>query len=325
MKYCKLTGTGVTISRVTLGTMTFGPQWGVSEEESFKMINYAIENGINSIDTADLYNKGITETILGKALKGRRDELVLASKVYHFIGGNELKDKGLNRWHLIKGVEDSLIRLQTDHLDILYFHQPDYNTPLEESLAAADQLVRQGKTMYIGMSNYASWQLCEALWIADKRNFHPPVVTQVVYNLITRGIEEELLPFIREHGIGLLVYNPLAGGLLTGKYDVSNPPPDNTRLGKIEDYNKRYWQKIYLEAVEDIKKIAKEAGKKPIALAYQWLISQPEVDSVIMGASKLSQLKENLTLLDGKLDDEILKACDEIWNKLRGQYFRYNR
>jgi aryl-alcohol dehydrogenase-like predicted oxidoreductase len=226
---------------------------------------------------------------------------------------------------LIKGVEDSLIRLQTDHLDILYFHQPDYNTPLEESLAAADQLVRQGKTMYIGMSNYASWQLCEALWIADKRNFHPPVVTQVVYNLITRGIEEELLPFIREHGIGLLVYNPLAGGLLTGKYDVSNPPPDNTRLGKIEDYNKRYWQKIYLEAVEDIKKIAKEAGKKPIALAYQWLISQPEVDSVIMGASKLSQLKENLTLLDGKLDDEILKACDEIWNKLRGQYFRYNR
>jgi len=325
MKYCKLPGTGLTVSRVSLGTMTFGPQWGVSEEESVKMLNYAMKKGINCIDTADAYNKGITETILGKALKGRRNEVVLASKVFNFIGGNELKDKGLNRWHLIKGVEDCLKRLQTDCLDIVYLHQPDYNTPLEESMAAADQLVRQGKTMYVGMSNHAAWQLCQALWITDKRNYSPPVVTQVVYNMITRGIEEEYLPFIREHRMGLLVYNPLAGGLLTGKYNISNPPPIDTRFGQIKDYNERYWQKILLDTVEDIKKIAAEAGKKPIALAYQWLLAQPEVDSVIVGASKLSQLEENLTLWDGELDEETLKVCDGIWDKLRGQYFRYNR
>ena len=153
MKYCKLNGTGLTVSKVGFGTMTFGPEWGVSEEESVKMLNYAMDKGINYIDTADVYNKGITETILGKALKGRRNEVVLASKVFNFIGGNELKDKGLNRWHLIKGVESCLKRLQTDCLDIVYFHQPDYDTPLEESMAAADQLVRQGKVMYVGISN----------------------------------------------------------------------------------------------------------------------------------------------------------------------------
>jgi len=323
MKYRTLTGTGVTVSRICLGTMTFGSQ--VGESESIQMVHRAMDAGVNFIDTADVYNKGISETILGKALQGKRGGVVLASKVGNQVGPYEMKDVGLSRWHVIHGVEASLKRLGTGCLDICYLHRPDYNTPLEESLAAFDQLVRQGKVMYIGMSNYAAWQVCHARWMCDRNRFIAPVVTQQVYNLIARGIEQEFLPFCREFDIGVTVYNPLAGGLLTGKHDPAKPPTEGTRFQLNEAYYGRYWLDSNFDALAGLMEIARQAGKKPVELALQWLAAQDAVDSIIIGFSKMEHLEENLSAWDGDLDDDTLEACDRVWKKIRGDSFQYNR
>lgn len=323
MKYKTLTGTGATVSRLCLGTMTFGGQ--VGESESIKMVHRALDAGINFVDTADVYTGGASETIVGKALKGKRSGVVLASKVANQMGEYELKDNGLSRWHIIKGVEACLKRLDTDCLDICYLHKPDYNTPLEESMAAFDQLVRQGKVIYVGMSNYAAWQMCQARWICDKRNYSPPVVCQNVYNLLARGIEQELIPFIRELGIGLTVYNPLAGGLLTGKHLRNKDPEEGTRFGQVQAYYERYWLDSNFDALAELMEIAEKAGKKPVELAFQWLAAQDVVDSIIIGFTKMEHLEQNLTAWEGEIGEDILKACDDVWKKIKGDSFQYNR
>jgi aryl-alcohol dehydrogenase-like predicted oxidoreductase len=303
--------------------MTFGAQ--ASEEESIRMVHRALDAGVNFVDTADVYNQTASETIVGKALRGRRDGVVLASKVGNQVGPNTLKDGGLTRWHIIHAVEASLRRLDTECLDICYLHTPDYETPLEESLAAFDHLVGQGKVMYVGMSNYAAWQVCHALWLSDKHRFAPPVVMQCPYNLITRSIEQEFLPFCREFGLGITVYNPLAGGLLTGKHDRTRPPTDDTRFQLSDQYYDRYWLDSHFDAVADLVEIAAEAGKSPVALALQWLAAHSDVDAIILGASRIEQLEENLSAWDGSLDQETLEACDRVWSRLRGDTFLYNR
>jgi aryl-alcohol dehydrogenase-like predicted oxidoreductase len=323
MQYKTLTGTGATVSRICLGTMTFGDQ--VNEADSIRMVHRALDAGVNFIDTADAYTKGVSEIITGKALKGKRDGLILASKVCNQVGAYKLKDTGLSRWHVINGVEASLKRLDTDCLDIYYLHKPDYNTPLEETLAAFDMLVRQGKVIYVGMSNFAAWQICQALWICDKRNYSPPVVTQNVYNLLTRGIEQELLPLCKEFKLGLTVYNPLAAGLLTGKHIPDKGPVDGSRFQLNKEYYGRYWNDVNFDALSEIMDIAKKAGKKPTELAFQWLVAQSVVDSIIIGFSKMEHLEENLSAWEGKLDEDTLKACDEVWKKIKGISFQYNR
>jgi aryl-alcohol dehydrogenase-like predicted oxidoreductase len=323
MQYRTLTGTGVKASRISLGTMTFGGQ--VNEADSIEMIDRSLDAGVNFIDTADIYNNGVSETILGKAIKGKRDGLIVASKVRGQVGEYEDKDVGLHRWHVLRGVEASLKRLQTDCLDICYLHAPDYETPIEETLAAADQLVRDGKVIYIGVSNYAAWQMCRALWICDRNNLHAPVLTQVVYNLLTRVIEQECLPFCRELGVGVTVYNPVASGLLTGKHDFSQPPAEGTRFAENKDYYGRYWHESNFQAAAALADIAKQAGISLTSLAFQWLAAQDVVDSIIIGASKMEQLEENLTAYDGELDQGTLTACDAVWHKLRGDIFQYNR
>jgi len=323
MQYRTLTGTGITVSRICLGTMTFGDQ--VNEADSIRMVHRALDAGVNFIDTADIYTNGVSEIITGKALKGRREGLVLASKVCNQVGQYKLKDTGLSRWHVIKGVEASLKRLDTDCLDIYYLHKPDYNTPLEETLAAFDMLVRQGKIIYVGMSNFAAWQVCQALWICDKRDYSLPVVTQNVYNLLTRGIEQEFLPFCKQFKLGLTVYNPLAAGLLTGKHTLDKGPVDGSRFQLNREYYGRYWNDTNFNAVSETMDIAKKAGKKPTELALQWLAAQSVVDSIIIGFSKMEHLEENLKVWEGKLDDDTLKACDEVWRKIKGISFQYNR
>jgi aryl-alcohol dehydrogenase-like predicted oxidoreductase len=323
MDYLTLAGTGATVSRICLGTMTFGGQ--ADEAASIAMTHRALEGGVNFIDTADAYNQGATEPILGKALKGRRDAVVLASKVRWGIGDFSQKDVGLSRWHILRGVESSLKRLNTDCLDLLYLHSPDYDVPLEESLSAADQLVRDGKVMYVGMSNYAAWQVCQAKWICDSRGLHAPVVIQSVYNLLTRGIEQELLPFCRTLQVGVTVYNPLGGGLLTGKHNRTAAPADGTRFDLNKEYHGRYWRESNFDAVAEFIDIAKRAGKKPVQLALQWLAAQPEVGSIVIGASRMEQLEENLTAWEGSLDEETCTACDGVWERLRGESFAYNR
>jgi len=324
MKYRTLTGTGAKVSRLCLGTMTFGAQ--TDEAESIRIVHRALEAGICFVDTADAYTNGVSETITGKALAGGlREGVVLASKVRNPVGPYEHKDVGLTRWHIIHGVEASLKRLGTDCLDIVYLHQPDYNTPLEETMAAADHLVRQGKAMYIGMSNYAAWQVCQALWVCDRNRLAPPVVTQVVYNLVTRGIEQEYLPFCRELGLGVTVYNPLAGGLLTGKHRRQSAPTEGTRFQLAPMYYDRYWRDSHFEALEQLLAIAREAGKTPVALALQWLAAQQTVDAIILGVSRMEHLEDNLSAWDGELSADVLQACDRVWGQIRGDSFQYNR
>jgi aryl-alcohol dehydrogenase-like predicted oxidoreductase len=268
---------------------------------------------------------GKSETIVGKALKGKRDKVVLATKVANAVGPDRFKDGGLHRWHVIKGVEESLKRLQTDCLDIFYLHKPDWNTPIEETMAAFDILVKQGKVMYVGMSNFASWQVMKALWKCDAHHWAPPVVLQLPYNIITRSIDEECVSFSKEMNIGMTVYNPLAAGMLTGKYNRETAPAKDTRLGLNKDYYGRFWHDRNFEALDMVKKIADDAGKTMIELALQWQMSQPVVDSMILGASKLEHLEHNIKAAEGRLEKDTLKACDAVWQHIRGEHFAYNR
>jgi len=302
--------------------MMFGDQ--VDEKAGVEIIDYALDNGINFIDTADVYNGGVSETITGKALKGRRDETVLATKIrYHMPRWKN--DEGLNRVYMIAAVDACLKRLDTDYVDILYFHAPDYDTPVEETMETAAQLVRAGKVRYIGVSNYASWQIVDLIRASEKINGIAPVVTQNGYNLITRSIDRELVPCIKAHHIGLAVYSPIAAGLLTEK-QLSGIPAEGSRMATSKQFSERYWKPSNLEAVQELNGIAREAGMNITDLAMNWCHSLDYVDSIITGMSRLDQLKQNIACLrDKPLDGEVLAKCDAVWAKIDDQSFPYNR
>jgi aryl-alcohol dehydrogenase (NADP+) len=321
MEVVNLAGTGLNVSRVCLGTMTFGGQ--LDEQGSIKVIRDAVEHGINFFDTADIYTRGQSEIITGKGLKGCRDQVVLASKV----GGPSeegVNGSGLSRKHILSSVEGSLRRLDTDYLDIYYMHFPHSPTPLEETLEAMNALVKAGKIRYIGMSNYAAWQMMDALSICDKRNWVAPRITESVYNVITRGIDSELVPFINEKKVGLAVYNPLAGGLLSGKHGRAHPA-ENTRIAE-PGYNQRYWNDDSLAAMDGLTEIARGSGMGLLELSLRWCVSYSYVSSVIIGVSRPEHLTSNLACIEkGALSPEILAQCDDVWRKLRGNRFAYHR
>ncbi|MFY9812904.1 MAG: aldo/keto reductase [Dehalococcoidales bacterium] len=291
MQYKKMGRTGLKISEITLGTMIFGQQ--VDEAESLKIIDLAFEKGINSFDTADGYAGGRSEEIVGKALKNKRHVVVLASKVASKQGPGP-NDAGLSREHILQAVENSLRRLGTDYLDIYYAHHPDNTTPIEETLRAFDTLVRQGKVRYAACSNYRAGQLVRALAVSEQRNLARFDCIQTVYNLITRDIEAELLPTCADEGVGVVVYNPLAGGLLTGKHNGNQPPTADTRFGQNPMYLERYWSPINFKAVEHLKQIAAAYNRKPAQFALAWVLGNPGIASAIVGASSAAQLAENL-------------------------------
>lgn len=331
MDYRVMAGTGLKISRFSLGTMMYGGQTG--EAESLEMIRYAIDHGITSIDTADIYNTGVTEEIVGKAIKGQRGGLVLASKLGGRMGPDP-NDAGLSRLHVLKACEDSLRRLGTDYLDIYYLHWPDYGTPLEETLEATTQLVRSGKVRYVAVSNYASWQVVQAQWIAEKNHFIAPVCNQVVYNLLQRDIERELMPCLKTQKVGLAIYNPLAGGMLTGRHKRGTPQGVNRfntpqssgsrTLGDI--YYERYWTEANFNAIDGYAQVALQEGIPLTELAIRWCISQQQVDSILIGSSRKEQLQENVSLLEKPaLSPETLSACDKVYDELHGIRFKYNR
>lgn len=322
MKYSCLGSSGTRISRLTLGTMMFGSH--TSEEDSLKIMDCAVDNGINVFDTADVYNGGESERIVGKGLKGRRDQIILATKVFYPVTEG-INNSGLSRGHIIQGVEDSLKRLETDYIDIYYMHSPDYNTSLEESLEAMDSLVKSGKIRYIGVSNYAAWQISDILAVCDKHNFVAPVITENVYNLLTRGIEEELLPCTRTHKIAMTAYNPLAAGLLSGKYNDGNINAGE-RFSQHADYRQRYWMDSNLKAVKNLADLAGDHGMTLIELAMKWIDAQEGITSIITGVSKLSHMEQNVKLLDGDaLPEEVLQECDAIWKEISGSRYSYNR
>lgn len=310
------------VSRLCLGTMTFGKP--VDNATADHLVSRSIEAGINFFDTANVYQAGVSESYLGNALKGRRDTVILASKVRGSMG-SEADQQGLSRSAIRRAIEESLQRLQTDYLDIYYLHQPDYDIPIEETLAAMDELVRSGKVRWIGTSNYASWQICDMLNLAERLGHKPAPVAQQMYNLIARGLEQEFIPFARKHHVSIVAYNPLAGGLLTGKHSPTQILP-GTRFDNNRMYQERYWHPQNFEAVTALAEIAKEAGRSLVGLAFGWLLQQAAVDCVILGASRAEQLEENLAACaQGPIATELLRQCDEVWHRLRGPIPAYNR
>jgi aryl-alcohol dehydrogenase-like predicted oxidoreductase len=318
----KLKHTDLEVSRFCFGTMTFGKP--LDQAGATQLVNRCIEAGINFFDTANMYQTGVAETMLGHAIKSTRDQLVIASKVFFKVG--DAPDlQGLSRKAILRAIDESLQRLGTDYLDLYYFHAPDHNVPIEESMEAMESLVKQGKVRYPASSNYASWQVVQMLWIAKDKGWHAPYITQPMYNLLARGIEQEYLPMCKEFGVSTVVYNPLAGGLLTGKHKQDKVTP-GTRFDNNKLYQDRYWHEQYFQSVEQLRRIAKEAGRSLVSLALNWQLHHTGSDCIILGASRLEQLNENLaTADDGPLSEDVLTACDEVWRNLRGPLPVYNR
>lgn len=289
------------------------------------MVDFCIDAGINFFDTANVYQQGVSEEMLGEALCGRRrDEVVLASKVRGKMGERAV-ESGLSQAAVLLAVEESLRRLKTEYLDIYYLHQPDYDVPLEETLEVIEELVKQGKVRYPASSNYSSWQVCRMLWLAEHHGYRPALVSQQMYNLLARGLEQEFVPFAREFGVSLVAYNPLAGGLLTGKHRRDAITP-GTRFDNNAMYQDRYWHQENFSAVENLRSIAEKASRSLPSLSLNWLMHHTATDCVILGASSHEHLEQNVEALEeGPLSEDVVKACDEVWSNLRGPTPVYNR
>ena len=294
MKYALLGKTGVRVSEVCLGTMTFGKE--ADESTSIAIMNRALEVGVNFFDTANIYNKGLTEEILGRWMGPHRNEIVLASKA-HFPTGPGPNEQGSSRRHLVRAVEDSLRRLRTDRLDILYLHHWDENTDIEESLAAMNTLVEHGKVLYCGVSNFAAWQVMKALAVAQMRGYASVVCMQPMYNLVKRQAEVELLPMALSEGLAVCPYSPIAAGLLTGKYQRG----ESGRIRENPMYTERYRNASYMEIAADFVAYASTKGLSPAALANAWVISHPAVTAAIVGARNLEQFNDALGCVDIEL------------------------
>jgi aryl-alcohol dehydrogenase-like predicted oxidoreductase len=315
--------TDLKVSRVALGTMTFGAQ--TDEPTALRMVETCLDFGVNFFDTANVYNHGASETILGNALRGRRPQAVIATKVRGKMGEGK-DDCGLSLAAIRKAIEASLKRLGTDYVDIYYLHQPDYGVPIEETVAAMDELVREGKVRYVAVSNYAAWQIAEIHCVCNSHGFAAPHISQPLYNLLARGIEEEFLPFCKSFKVGVIPYNPLAGGLLTGKQRTASGPMAGTRFDKNQMYLDRYWHADFFAAVEELETAARDAGITLVELSLRWLLAQPQVDSILLGASRIEQLEQNLAASVGPpLGPATLQSCDAVWKRLRGITPKYNR
>jgi len=318
MEYRNLGRTGVPVSVLCLGCMNFGG--ATPEPESIAMIHHALDNGINFLDTANVYSRGISETIVGKALQGKRDKVVLATKV-HGRMSDDVLDYGNSRRHIIEQCEASLKRLQTDHIDLYQIHRPQSDIPIDETLRALDDLIRAGKVRYIGTSSHTAWQLIESLWVAKELGLNRFVSEQPPYHLLDRSIERELVPMVQTYGIGLIPWSPLARGFLTGKYRRGADLPEGSRLSRDMDGNrpsifrerteKHLTDRAFdvLDVVEAIA-IEKECSISQVALA--WNYQQPGITSPIIGPRTMEHLQDNLGAAGIKLSDDDRARLDDV-------------
>jgi aryl-alcohol dehydrogenase-like predicted oxidoreductase len=325
MKTVALGRTGLKVSEICLGTMTFGNQ--ADEATSFAIMDVADQAGVTFFDTADVYplggapgSAGATEEIVGRWLKqrGARERIVLATKCRGEMGPGA-NDVGLSRKHIISACEASLRRLQTDYIDLYQAHAPDPSTPIDETMRAFEDLVRAGKVRYVGCSNYPAWRLAEALWTSDKLGLARYDSAQPRYNLLFRMIEDEILPLCQAHGVGVMVYNPLAGGMLTGRYRDLSKVEAGTRFGlerSGELYRRRYWKEQVFAAVDTLARFLEPRGKSLTHVALAWVLGRPGVTSAILGASRPEQLTDSLGGVGLALDEEEVRACDEVWFQL---------
>ena len=319
MEYRQLGHSGLRVSALTLGTMTFGGRGGFSAvgatdvQGARRQLDLCMDAGVNLIDTADVYSGGFAEEITGEIITGRRDSLLLSTKVRMSMGPGP-NDAGLSRQHIIAGCEASLRRLGTDHLDIYHVHEWDGQTRLEETLSALDSLVASGKVRYLAASNYAGWQLMKALAVADARGYERFAAHQIYYSLEARDAEYELLPLAVDQGLGILVWSPLAGGLVSGKYRRNGSPSEGTRQvsGTWNEPPVRNQEKLYdtVNVLVDI--AAGRAGVSPAQVALAWLLGRPAVTSLIIGARTDEQLRDNLRGADLTLTADEREALDKV-------------
>ena len=310
MDYRTLGNCGLKVSPVCLGTMMFGGQ--TSEADSIRMIHQAGDMGINFIDTADMYNAGESEVVCGKAIADRRQHVVLATKGRQKMGDGP-NDQGGSRKHLMRALEDSLRRLNTDYIDIYYFHAPDCDTPIEETLRAMDDMVRAGKVHYIACSNFRSWRLAEALWTSDSANLASFQCLQPLYNIVNRDIEVEVLPLCREYGIGVVSYSPLARGILTGKYTLGTDFPEGSRASRNDArMQQAELRDASLELSQTISTYARSRGCSASQFALAWVLANPILTSVIIGPRTMEQFEDNLKCLDVQILPEDEAFVDNL-------------
>ena len=297
MEYRTLGRTGVKVSQLCFGTMSFGGD--ADEATSAAMFKRCREVGINFFDCANVYSGGRAEEILGKVMAGQREELVITTKVFGATG-KDINDRGLSRRHITRAVEASLKRLNTDRVDLLFVHQFDSNTPVEETVRALDDLVHQGKILYPAVSNWAAWQIAKAHGISAREHLARFECIQPMYNLVKRQAEVEILPFAQSEQVGVIPYSPLGGGLLTGKYSTKDKP-DQGRLVQNKMYNKRYGDGMYYETAENFTAHAQEKGVHPATLAVAWVMAHPAITAPIVGARNVGQLEASLAALDVRM------------------------
>lgn len=301
MKHKLLGQTGLKVSELCFGTMSFGGD--ANEEESAAMYKAARDRGINFFDCADAYSKGKAETILGKLMRTERDHLVVTSKCFNQMY-DDINTRGGNRRHILRAVEASLQRLNTDRLDVLFMHRWDADVPLEETLRALEKLVADGKVLYLGASNWAAWQIAKSLGISDKRGWPRIDVIQPMYNLVKRQSEVEMFPMALAENLGVITYSPVGGGLLSGKYGTKDRP----NMGRIMDkkeYTNRYGEDWVFEVAEKFTAFAKKTGHHPVSLAVAWAAKHPAVTCPIIGARNLEQLEPSLTSIEIDMTDDL--------------------
>jgi aryl-alcohol dehydrogenase-like predicted oxidoreductase len=316
MEYRQLGRSGLRVSTVTLGTMGFGgtgwasPVGRIDVDGARRQIDLCREAGVNLFDTADVYSEGLSEQILGEALGKHRDDVLVATKVRGDMGPGP-NDGGLSRYHIIRAAEASLRRLGTDHIDLYQVHEWDGLTPLEETLSALDSLVQSGKVRYVGSSNYTAWQLMKSLWICDRDGLEPFVSQQIYYSLQARDVENELVPIAIDQGLGILVWSPLAGGLLSGKYRRGQDAPEGTRRFEgwteppVHDEDRLY------DTVDELVAIGEAHGVSAAQVALAYTLAKPAVTSVIVGARTEEQLRDNLAAAELTLTDDELRRLDD--------------
>ena len=309
MQYRQLGSTGLRVSTVGLGTNNFG--FRMDEESSLRVAKFAVDQGINFFDTANSYGRGLSEERIGKALKGIRQDVIIATKVGNPMGDGT-NDRGASRYHIMQQVEDSLRLLQTDYIDLYQIHRPDPNTPIEETLRALDDLVHQGKVRYIGGSNYNGWQTAEAVLKARALGLNEFVTMQPEYNMLNRSIEAELLPFCDKYNIGILPYFPLASGFLTGKYLQGQEAPEGTRLAGNERAKENTLTDKNFSILSKLSKFAEDRGHPMVELAIAWLLAKPAVSSVIAGATKEEQVTANVKASDWDLTESEMEELDGL-------------
>jgi aryl-alcohol dehydrogenase-like predicted oxidoreductase len=324
VEHTRLGRTGLQVSRLCLGTMTFGLQ--CDEPTSVAILDRAADGGIDFLDSSDAYplggdlsTRGVTEEILGRWLRGRRDRFIVATKCFAPTGPAPF-DGGNSRKHILAAVEGSLRRLGTDYIDLYQLHGYDQNTPIDETLSALDDLVHSGKVRYIGCSNFLTYQLVRAIGRSETLRLARFDSVQPRYNLLFRQIEREMLPYCGEEGIGVIPYNPIAGGLLSGKHARSAPPPEGSRftLGTAaQNYQERYWHDREFDTVEVLSDLAGQAGVSLVTLAVAWVLAHPAVTAPIIGASRPDQLADSLAAAQYALDPELKSQLDKVTHDYR--------